>query len=74
MPYIHTLAFTLASTFAAIVTLPAYAQDQPADPYRDTVTIGVGVAALPDYEGSNDYLRQGCCADARCCSPYAMPQ
>jgi len=55
MLYIRSLTFTLASTLAAIVALPAHAQDQPADPYRDTVTVGVGVAALPDYEGSNDY-------------------
>lgn len=55
MLYTQTLKFTLASILAATVTLPAYAQDQPADPYRDTVTVGAGVAALPDYEGSNDY-------------------
>ncbi|KQO13435.1 structural protein MipA [Sphingomonas sp. Leaf242] len=49
------MKFTLASILAVTVTLPAYAQDQPADLYRDTVTVGAGVAALPDYEGSNDY-------------------
>ncbi len=55
MPYIQTLSLILGSTLAAFTTLPAHAQDAPADPYRDTVTVGVGVAALPDYEGSNDY-------------------
>ncbi len=55
MPYIRTLSLILGSTLAAFTTLPAHAQDAPADPYRDTVTVGVGVAALPDYEGSNDY-------------------
>ncbi|MEG3082689.1 MipA/OmpV family protein [Sphingomonas sp. PB2P12] len=54
---LHTRTFTLllASASTALIALPAFAQDQPADPYRDTVTIGAGVAALPDYEGSNDY-------------------
>ncbi len=55
MPYIRTLPLILGSTLAAFTTIPAHAQDAPADPYRDTVTVGVGVAALPDYEGSNDY-------------------
>ena len=55
MPYIRTLSHILGSTLAAFTTLPAHAQDAPADPYRDTVTVGVGVAALPDYEGSIDY-------------------
>ena len=55
MPYIRTLSLILGSTLAAFTTLPAHALDAPADPYRDTVTVGVGVAALPDYEGSNDY-------------------
>lgn len=45
----------LALPLAALVTVPAHAQDQPVDPYRDTVTVGAGVAAVPDYEGSNDY-------------------
>jgi outer membrane scaffolding protein for murein synthesis (MipA/OmpV family) len=43
---------------------PAIAQDQPAAAQlpspedvskRDTVTVGVGAAVLPDYEGSDDY-------------------
>lgn len=53
---LHTrlLALLLGSA-APFVTLPADAQERPAEPYRDTVTVGVGVAALPDYEGSNDY-------------------
>ena len=55
MHYIRTLSLILGSTLAAFTTLPAHAQHAPADPYRDTVTVGVGVAALPDYEGSNDY-------------------
>lgn len=55
MPHIRTLALMLAGTMTAFAAIPAYAQDAPADPYRDTVTVGVGVAALPDYEGSNDY-------------------
>ncbi|MGU3389687.1 MipA/OmpV family protein [Sphingomonas sp. M1A8_2b] len=51
----RAVAFTLASILAIVVTRPANAQDQPADPYRDTVSVGLGIAALPDYEGSNDY-------------------
>ena len=53
-------AFLLLATAA-----PAFAQDGPAartdndqlaaDLGKDTVTIGVGGAYLPDYEGSNDY-------------------
>lgn len=55
MPYIRSLTLMLGSTLTAFATPPAKAQDAPADPYRDTVSVGVGVAALPDYEGSNDY-------------------
>jgi len=55
MPQLRTQTLMLASTMAAFTVIPAYAQDAPANPYRDTVTVGVGVAALPDYEGSNDY-------------------
>ena len=52
---IRTRALLLGSTLTAFSAIPVRAQDGPADPYRDTVTVGVGVAALPDYEGSNDY-------------------
>ncbi|RHW18648.1 MipA/OmpV family protein [Sphingomonas gilva] len=35
---------------------PGTAVDNPSlDPDRDTVTAGVGVVVIPDYEGSNDY-------------------
>ena len=59
---------TLAVAFgaAALAAMPAAAQDAPApasaaaalpDPNdrRDTFTLGVGGAYIPDYEGSNDY-------------------
>jgi MipA family protein len=38
---------------ALLLASPALAQD--ADPNRDTMTIGVGGAVLPRYEGSGDY-------------------
>lgn len=47
------LALAMLLAFAAT---PAFAQDaDPAvDVNKDRVTLGVGVATLPDYEGSND--------------------
>ncbi|MBC3940168.1 MipA/OmpV family protein [Sphingomonas albertensis] len=51
----RTSAIILGGALTAIGAAPARAQDQPADLYRDTVTVGAGVAALPVYEGSNDY-------------------
>lgn len=51
----RTSAIILGGALTAIGAAPARAQDQPVDLYRDTVTVGAGVAALPDYEGSNDY-------------------
>jgi outer membrane scaffolding protein for murein synthesis (MipA/OmpV family) len=53
-----------AALLAALIATPAIAQDQPAAAplpspdeisKRDTVTVGVGAAAVPDYEGSDDY-------------------
>jgi outer membrane protein len=49
---------------ACCLSAPAIAQDQPATGQlpspsdiskRDTVTVGVGAAVVPDYEGSDDY-------------------
>jgi outer membrane scaffolding protein for murein synthesis (MipA/OmpV family) len=51
----RTVPFILLGGAAMIGAVPASAQEVPADPYRDTVTVGVGAAYLPDYEGSNDY-------------------
>jgi outer membrane scaffolding protein for murein synthesis (MipA/OmpV family) len=55
-----TALFATAALLA--VATPAFAQSDPAatslpDPndQSDTLTIGVGGAILPDYEGSNDY-------------------
>jgi outer membrane scaffolding protein for murein synthesis (MipA/OmpV family) len=55
-----TALFAAAALLA--VATPAFAQSDPAatslpDPndQSDTLTIGVGGAILPDYEGSNDY-------------------
>ena len=44
-------------TVALLVAHPAEAREpsRDDDPYRDTVSVGVGFAGLPDYEGSNDY-------------------
>lgn len=54
------LTLLLAAPVAALAT-PAFAQDgnspaggDPSDLYRDTVTVGIAGAYLPDYEGSND--------------------
>ncbi|MGN6279960.1 MAG: MipA/OmpV family protein [Sphingomonas sp.] len=54
--------FLLAASAVAIAATPALAQDDSApggisqaDLNRDTVTVGVAGAYLPDYEGSNDY-------------------
>ena len=49
---------------AACLASPAYAQSQPSTPAlpspeelasKDTLTVGLGAAIVPDYEGSNDY-------------------
>ncbi|MGN6268406.1 MAG: MipA/OmpV family protein [Sphingomonas sp.] len=49
----------LAALSAAAFAVPAAAQDASSssniDPDRDTVTIGVAGAYIPDYDGSNDY-------------------
>src|SRR5438067_13698125 len=54
----------VALAAACCLTSPALAQSAPAGTAlpsaedlakRDTVTIGVGGAIVPDYEGSNDY-------------------
>lgn len=63
-----TLTRSLIAAAVALTATPAFAQDAnpaqqpaaplPADPPsdgRDTFTIGVGGAYLPDYEGSDDY-------------------
>ena len=56
--------FACLALAAFLAASPAVAQDQPAAAQlpspediskRDTVTIGVGGAYLPDYEGSDDY-------------------
>lgn len=53
----------LAASLATLAAAPAFAQDggsafgvSQADLDRDTVTIGVSGAYIPDYDGSNDYL------------------
>lgn len=52
----------LAASLATLTAAPAFAQDgssspgiSQADLDRDSVTIGVGGAYIPDYDGSNDY-------------------
>jgi outer membrane scaffolding protein for murein synthesis (MipA/OmpV family) len=49
---------------AACLASPAYAQSQPSTPAlpspdelasKDTLTVGLGAAIVPDYEGSDDY-------------------
>lgn len=47
---IPIFAFILFAT-----ATPAFAQDAKPDPNRDTLSIGVGGAVLPRYEGSDDY-------------------
>ena len=55
---------TLAALLATVAAWPALAQDGPASAplpgpediaNRNIVTVGAGVAMVPDYEGSNDY-------------------
>jgi outer membrane scaffolding protein for murein synthesis (MipA/OmpV family) len=48
----RSVALTLALTAAA----PAFAQDQPprSDAADNRITLGLGIATMPDYEGSND--------------------
>lgn len=54
----------ICTALAVLISTPLHAQEQPtggampsaADvAKRDLITIGVGAAAIPDYEGSNDY-------------------
>lgn len=54
----------LAAAFLIFAAEPAFAQDAPVPPSndqlaaelgKDSVTVGVGAAYLPDYDGSNDY-------------------
>ena len=54
----------ICAVLAACIATPLYAQDQPtaaAMPSpedvakKDLITVGVGAAVIPDYEGSNDY-------------------
>ena len=54
----------ICAVLAACIATPLYAQDQPtaaAMPSpedvakQDLITVGVGAAVIPDYEGSNDY-------------------
>ncbi|RZK77247.1 MAG: hypothetical protein EOO66_31930, partial [Methylobacterium sp.] len=52
---------TLFATAAALVASPVLAQSQtaPANPptpdtNRNRITVGLGVASLPDYEGARD--------------------
>src|SRR4051794_32124744 len=58
------MRFFTCAALAACLASPALAQNQPAAAQlpsadevsnRDTLTVGVGAAILPDYEGSNDY-------------------
>jgi len=61
----HRSIFATAAVLLLASTAPAFAQDaapipadnnQIADDFnKDTVTVGVGAAYLPDYDGSNDY-------------------
>ena len=48
----RSILFICASTFA--LAQPAFAQDAQPDPNRDTLTIGLGAASVPRYEGSDD--------------------
>ena len=56
--------FACLALAACCISSPAFAQNQPAagqlpSPQdvskRDTVTVGIGAAVTPDYEGSDDY-------------------
>jgi outer membrane scaffolding protein for murein synthesis (MipA/OmpV family) len=58
------MRYLVTAALAACLASPAFAQNQPAAAQlpsakdvanRDTLTIGVGGAVLPDYEGSDDY-------------------
>jgi outer membrane scaffolding protein for murein synthesis (MipA/OmpV family) len=58
------MRYLVGAAVAACLASPALAQNQPAAAQlpsaqelsnRDTLTIGIGGAVLPDYEGSNDY-------------------
>lgn len=54
----------IGAAIAASLATPAFAQSQPASPTlptpedvagKDMITVGVGAAVIPDYEGSDDY-------------------
>src|SRR5437868_2043279 len=58
------MRYLVTAALAASIASPAFAQNQPAAAQlpspqdvsnRDTLTIGVGAAIMPDYEGSDDY-------------------
>jgi len=65
LPVTHRPLFAAATVLLLGAAVPAFAQDAApvpadnnqiaADLDRDTVTVGVGAAYLPDYDGSNDY-------------------
>lgn len=54
----------IGAAIAASLATPTFAQSQPASPAlptpedvagKDMITVGVGAAVIPDYEGSDDY-------------------
>src|SRR5207247_7727298 len=58
------MRYLVTAALAASIASTAFAQNQPAAAQlpspqdvsnRDTLTIGVGAAIMPDYEGSDDY-------------------
>lgn len=50
------LALLAGLATGSVLAAPAGAQTTPADDFnRDTITVGVAGAYLPDYEGSDDY-------------------
>ena len=55
----HFRLFATATAAALVAATPAVAQDTdatlPEDEQAGTTTIGIGGAAVPDYEGSDDY-------------------
>jgi MipA family protein len=49
------LRFTVLLMASLMAASPASAQDAASDSARDTITVGVGAAAVPRYEGSDAY-------------------